>query len=141
MRGTFILRLSLLIGLVGVLLALYLAYDLFASRQALLRNTMEAGKREAARAAREIDVHLRQYRVVVQSITEGLTSGRLTHDNLHTRLAEIIQKEPGVSGIGVAYAPAVFNRLNAPYVTRRGESVQHLQLEDRVDYYSGHQRM
>jgi len=128
------IRSCLAVGVAGVCLATYLAYDLFASRAALVRGVRETAVQEATRAAGEIDENLRQASAAIDTLASDLTEGRVNADAVGERLEAILDAGPEILSVGVAYAPTRTGHLQAPYRTRRGDSFQALQLEDRFDY-------
>ena len=121
-------------GVAGVCLAAFMAYDLFASREALLQRTREGAVQEAARAAGEIDENLRQASAALDTLASDLDESHVDADGLGARLEAILDADTELLSVGVAYAPDRMGRLYAPYRTRRGDSLQALQLEDRLDY-------
>ena len=128
------IRSCLAIGVAGVCLAAYLAYDLRARQEALVSEVRAAAAQEAARAAGEIDENLQQASAVLDTLASDLTEGRVGADALGARLEAILDADPELLGVGVAYASDRSGRLYAPYRTRRGDTLQALQMEDRLDY-------
>ena len=99
------IRSCLVLGVAGVVLAGYRAYDLSASRERLLRGAHEAAVQEAASAAEEIDENLRQASSVIDALASDLTEGRLGGRDLGARLEAILEADSELLSIGVAYAP------------------------------------
>jgi hypothetical protein len=126
------IRSCLAIGVAAVCLAAWLAYDLNASHERLLRRVQAATKEDAARAAGEIDQNLRQASAALDALTSDLSAGRLSAEALGARLEAILEADPELLGVGVAYAPLGSRALYAPYRTRRGGKFHALHLEDSI---------
>jgi preprotein translocase subunit Sec61beta len=126
------IRSCLAIGVAAVCLAAWLAYDLNASHERLLRRVQAATKEDAARAAGEIDQNLRQASAALDALTSDLSAGRLSAEALGARLEAILEADPELLGVGVAYAPLGSRALYAPYHTRWGGKSQALHLEDSI---------
>lgn len=124
----------LLVGLVGIGLAGLQAYRLVAGRNASVREAKRAAAQEAARAADEIDEELRRCATAADALAGDLASGALSDDGIADRLRAIVEEDPEILTVGVAYHPSTRGGLHAPAVTRAGESTETLQLHEVQDY-------
>ncbi len=127
------LRICLVVALVGIGVASFRACGLARSREALFRTAKASAAQEAAQAAREIDANLRQGRTAAEALAADLESGGVERADLAERMEAILTSDPELLAVGVAFAPAE-GRLDAPYLTRRGDALERLQLEEQIDY-------
>ncbi len=127
----------LFIGLIGLATASYLAFNLWHVRELTHATAIEQTTNEAVEAAAMINDALLQHMPLIQSLAEDLGSGRLADQKLQSHLRALLTETPGLVGIGVAYAPYVFDpdlRLYAPYLMRTDDKIRELQIEDFYDY-------
>jgi hypothetical protein len=137
MRRSPALTICLVAGIAGVVLAVYLGYDLYQKRNATISSAEEETRRQVASAAREIDAELQRYAGLVDALAEDLSAGRVTESDRDARLTEIMSANPELYAVGIAYAPHAHDsrrRLFAPSSVRSGKALQLLGLEERLDY-------
>ncbi len=105
-----------------------------------LTSAREQARSEADRAAGVIDGELRRFEVAVSGVTAAINSARPDTDALLEQLQAGIDRSPQMAGIGAAFRPLAHDpnlRLFAPYLRRRGDVVDQLQLDSLYDYTQG----
>lgn len=127
----------LLLSLVGLGVSSLLAFNLWDSRNRIVSAAIEKTTRNAADAAARIDADLNRFMPLVRALADDLGSEHLLDQNLQQRLRVLLDDNPGLDGIGVAYAPYAYDskrRLYAPYLIRQGDKITTKQIEDFYDY-------
>jgi hypothetical protein len=127
-------RCCLALGVAGVGVAAILAFDLTASRQALVREARQGFVEEAAAAAGEIDNQLEQAGATLDVLAASLSARRASDAELGIQLEAVLESDPEILGVGIAFAPTPAGGLHAPYRARREDSLEAIQLEDQIDY-------
>ena len=95
---------------------------------------------EADRAAGVIDSELRRFEVAVTGVATAINSGGQDTETLMANLRQCVDRTPQMAGVGVAFRPLAHDpnlRLFAPYLRRRGDAVEQLQLDTLFDYTQG----
>ena len=95
---------------------------------------------EADRAAGVIDSELRRFEVAVTGVATALNSGGQDTETLMANLRQGVDRTPQMAGVGVAFRPLAHDanlRLFAPYLRRRGDAVEQIQLDTLFDYTQG----
>ncbi len=95
---------------------------------------------EADRAAGVIDSELRRFEVAVNDVAAAINGGGPDTETLMANLRQGVDRTPQMAGVGVAFRPLAHDpnlRLFAPYLRRRGDAVEQLQLDTLFDYTQG----
>ncbi len=95
---------------------------------------------EADRAAGVIDSELRRFEVAVNGVATASNNGGQDTETLMANLRQGVDRTPQMAGVGVAFRPLAHDpnlRLFAPYLRRRGDAVEQLQLDTLFDYTQG----
>ena len=120
-------RISLLLCVTALLLALYLGYSYEHTPDKMLEDATEDAKRQADTAAREINAKLGKLPAISESIANDLSNGALKNDQVVERLKETMEEHPELFGVAVAYKPYEYEskrRLYAPYYVRKQGELQ-----------------
>ena len=132
-----IFKTLLLLCGISFLVVLLLVYNHLHDKNQIVQEAKNHAKREAVRAAKQIDNDLRKLVPLAQSLADDLSSGKLKKEQLVDRLKSTVEMNPYIFGFGVAYVPYAYDanvRLYAPYYVKRHEKLQLVQVEDFYDY-------
>lgn len=91
----------------------------------------------------QIDSELSRFVPLVRELVRELERQPYSDDALMASLRQAMQREPGLYGVGVAFAPGTHpsgKRLFAPYLQRDDENFVRRQLEDFYDYSASDKR-
>lgn len=100
----------------------------------------DQARSEADRAADVIDGELRRFEVAVNAVTSGVNSASPDTGALLEQLQQGLDRTPQMAGIGAAFLPLAHDpnlRLVAPYLRRRGDAIEQIQLDTIYDYTQG----
>ena len=100
----------------------------------------DQARSEADRAAGVIDGELRRFEVAVTGVTTAVNNASPDTGALLEQLQIGLDRTPQMAGIGAAFLPLAHDpnlRLVAPYLRRRGEAVEQIQLDTIYDYTQG----
>ena len=126
--------------LVGVIITVVLGVAYQRALGQAVTAARDHASREADRAAGVIDAELRRFEVSVDGVAGAINSGRPDTETLMAHLRQGVDRTPQMAGIGVAFRPLAHDpnlRLFAPYLRRRGDAVDQLQLDTLFDYTQG----
>ena len=116
-----ILRLLLLAVTASFVTSLILIYRHISYKDAVTNEAKARVISHTVQAAKEIDDVLKKRMLMAQSIADDLTAGRLRKEEILAKIKKIVDENPQVYGIGVAYKPFEYDRrtrLYAPYCSR-----------------------
>lgn len=100
----------------------------------------DQARSEANRAAGVIDGELRRFEVAVTAVSSGVNSGPPETAAVLDQLRQGLDRTPQMAGLGAAYLPLAHDpelRLFAPYLRRKGDAVEQIQLDALYDYTQG----
>jgi hypothetical protein len=126
------------IALITSIVCGIICIGMIARYKTIKKKSFEQAKQKAIsinkQAVPRIEEYLTQLKDAVDKIAQDITSGKLSHEKLLTRLAE---KPSAIHAIGVAFAPQAFSQdvsLYAPYIFSQGKENKSEQLEKVYDY-------
>lgn len=136
-RLVFLSSLVLCASSLVLVIALVLSHR--ADQSQRVAGARELAAQQARLAAGQIEEEAARLSQISSSLADDLSSGQLPKDQLTDRLASIINQNPDLFGVGVAYVPYQYDpsvRLYAPYYRFNPELDQHelVQVEDFYDY-------
>ncbi|MFA5910693.1 MAG: cache domain-containing protein [Vicinamibacterales bacterium] len=126
--------------IVGAIATLALGLNYQRSLGQTLATARDRARSEADRAAGVIDGELRRFELAVTGVAGAVNSGRPDTSALLEQLRQGIDRTPQMAGLGAAFLPLAHDpnlRLFAPYLRRRGDAVDLIQLDTLYDYLQG----
>lgn len=87
--------------------------------------------------AKKIDTLLSQSPPLATALAQDLSAAKIKAPDLMKRLKRVLNINPNLVGIGIAYAPFAYDpdvRLFAPYLTRQRGALKRVQIENLLDY-------
>ncbi|WP_181919285.1 cache domain-containing protein [Alkalilimnicola ehrlichii] len=92
---------------------------------------------QAAVAAEQLDEDLVRLSAIADDLALDLSLGEVPLDQLEARLAEVVEQNPYLFGVVVAFSPEaepLSGQLYAPYWVKRDDRHRLIQIEDFYDY-------
>lgn len=136
-REKAVLKVLLILAGASLLLVLGQVYFFLHSKSELAESTKKQVQYEAVKAADEIDHELGILMDITQNTANKLGSGELKQEQIKDELRRVMEENPKIFGLGVAFAPYAFDpeaRLYGPYCVRANGQLQVVQEEDFRDY-------
>lgn len=130
-------RIILFIALAGLALSVVHIYRYFSYKNTLVQKTKMKAVDTTARVAGEIDEHLRKNMDQARGLADLLSSSDPEGETILARLRGLVDKNRGIFGAGVVFAPFAFNRgtrLFAPYCSKQDETTRCIRIESLYDY-------
>ncbi len=136
-REKALLKVLLILAGASLLLVLGQICFFLHNKSELVSSTKEQAHYEAVMAADEIDHELKILMDATQNTANKLGSGELNKEQIKSELKRVMEENPKIFGMGVAFAPYAFNpeaRLYGPYCVRADGQLQVVQEEEFRDY-------
>lgn len=124
----------------GALFTLVLGIMYQRSMANVVTAARDQARSEADRAAGVIDGELRRFEAAVNAVTSGVNNAGPDTGSLLEQLQQGLDRTPQMAGIGAAFLPLAHDpnlRLVAPYLRRRGDATEQIQLDALYDYTQG----
>lgn len=125
---------------IGAIATIVLGAAYWRAQHQVLAAARDHARSEADRAAGVIDGELRRFEVAVNGVAGAVNSGRPDTSALLEQLRQGIDRTPQMAGVGAAFLPLAHDptlRLFAPYLRRREDAVDLIQLDTVYDYTQG----
>jgi hypothetical protein len=125
------------LALASLLVCLFFIHQHVSYKNEVLERTKTRAIESTVAGAKEMDEVFRRYQMLADRLAEDLTKGRVFHDAIAGRIKEIVDRNPDVHGIGVAYKAYAYSprvRLHALYYSRRQGKPDLIQIQSRYDY-------
>ncbi len=132
-ENTFIWQLLLL----AALAAMTFSQQYYQARARLRQGIHSQAQFQLTQANRHINQRIKDIETAAINLANKLSAKHQTHKKLAKQLRQIVQEQPNILGVGVAYTPYAYQehlRLYAPYMIRTNKGIQGMHIEDTYDY-------
>jgi len=127
----------LLTTLFSFFLSIFLIYNHISYKNTIEKKVKDRVFSQTMEGAKEIDIILKKRMSIAQNIVDDLTSGKLSAKETLKKIRDIVDENPDIHGIAIAYKPYAYDpkvRLHAPYYARKHGKPQLIQVESVYDY-------
>ncbi|MCX5816972.1 MAG: hypothetical protein NTX75_12150 [Proteobacteria bacterium] len=99
----------LLTALFSFFLSIILIYNHISYKNTIAKKAKDRVVRHAMEGAREIDDILQKRMSAAQNIADDLTANRLSREEVLKKIKDIVDANPHIHGIAIAYKPYAYN--------------------------------
>ena len=126
-----------ILSVVSLALTVTLIYRHISYKDRITQRTLSRAVNDTAKAARDLDEMFRPYMATAREIAGDISERRLSHQEVLNKIKGLVEADPHIHGIAIAYKPYAFNsrsRLYAPYCSRAEGDVRCIRVESLYDY-------
>ncbi|MDH3973143.1 MAG: hypothetical protein OEV42_02580 [Deltaproteobacteria bacterium] len=121
------------------LLTSFLVYKHVAFKKSVYQSAREELVQLTSEAAKEIDKILMETMESAAALAEGLSSGKISRENMHEHLKEMLLENPNFYGGTITFRPYGYDsrrKLYSAYYSKSGNSdtLEYVQLDELYDY-------